>query len=101
MVWELGEEGPQRENSQGKGMSISVGSRKNEHTINCSPGKSTVVMCQIQFNIFFLCMCKLLYSSVDVRFGSSYLECKGWRNKCHVYCLLLMPASKGRLEVVN
>lgn len=74
--------------------------KKNEHTIICSLGKSTVVMCQIQFN-FFLCMCKLLYSSVDVRIGGSCLECKGWRNKCQVYYLLLMPASKGRPQVVN
>lgn len=45
MVWELGEEEPRRENSQGRGTSISVGSRKNEHTINCSLGKSTIIMC--------------------------------------------------------
>lgn len=37
MVWELGEEELQRENSQGRGTGVSVGSRKKiEHTIKCS-----------------------------------------------------------------
>jgi len=61
MVWELGEEELRGENSQGRGASVSVGSQKNEHTINCSRGKSAIIMCYTQLNIFFfLCLCKLL-----------------------------------------
>lgn len=43
MVWELGEEELQRENSQDRGTSVSLGSRKkSEHTIECPLEKSTI-----------------------------------------------------------
>lgn len=44
MVWELGEEEQEWENSQGRGTSISVGSPGIKHTINCSIGRSTISM---------------------------------------------------------
>lgn len=43
MVWKLGEEELQRENSQDRGTSVSVGSQKKpEHIIKCSLEKSAI-----------------------------------------------------------